>query len=106
MPDQSIIVVQQPVWPFAGRLLALTVKPDCVEFKGEDNDHAIPRDKITDVAYLAEQFRGMRVYEFEALCKGLHHIDKAVYPYWMMLPPSVPALDAVFAAQRHDMDQA
>lgn len=86
-PDQTIMVVQQPVWPFQGRMIDFKIKPDGVEFNvcpgtPQSEIHWLLRSVITDVAYLSQEFRELKVYEFEALCKGLAHIHNNIYPFW------------------------
>jgi hypothetical protein len=67
------ITLSQPVWPLQGRILTLVLTSEGVVF----NDPCvialplIPWDKVDDVEFLAEEFREMKVYEFQALCTAL-----------------------------------
>lgn len=113
------IVIYQELWPFTGATLALALEHEGVTVKFDD-PVLIPWDKALDATYLSQQFRGVRVYEFEALCKGLGEAWKMkdmlppkttqeLYGNIVLesggpWPPSVPALDAVFASQRQHLD--
>lgn len=67
--------LKEPMWPFTGRHVTLALAQDKIDIDlgGEAAGVLItvPWDKVDDVEYLAETFRELRVYEFEALVKGL-----------------------------------
>ena len=67
------ITISQPVWPFDGHTLTLALTAEGVMFNDAciAGQRHIPWDKVDDMEVLAEEFREMKVYEFQALCIAL-----------------------------------
>jgi hypothetical protein len=68
------IIISQPVWPFEGRILVISVTPSGVIYSDAASSGGkadIPWDKVDNMEFLAEEFREMKVYEFQALCTAL-----------------------------------
>ena len=68
------ITLSQPVWPFEGRILTIILTADGVLYDSVGLGKVVPLipwDKVDDVEFLAEEFREMKVYEFQALVTAL-----------------------------------
>lgn len=73
------ITIAEPIWPFLpdGRLiyididqLGVVVRLDVIDPEYSE-PIALMWEDVTNVELMSEKFRGLRVYEFKALCMAL-----------------------------------
>jgi hypothetical protein len=77
----NTLKLDEPVWPFAGRTITFYAGMGGVDVHMEFgvDTVSIPWDNTMDTEYLAKIYRGVYVYEFEAVVKGLGNITRAYH---------------------------
>lgn len=93
------ITITEPVWPYCGRKLDAILEGHGVTVMVSPNFPVfVPWDNVTNVEWLAEKFREVRVYELRAVCRVLH--NASAMRDMVEIKPSVPDLDKAMQKQR------